>query len=189
MMEVDQIAETHGDLLLDFVKKTLVHGMIQDKPPAINIESFPEELTQPGATFVTVEQEGRLRGCIGSLRAHRPLVEDLARNAFRAGFEDPRFQPLKSEEMGRINWSVSILSKPKQILFRDETDLLSRLKPRVDGLIISDMGQRATFLPQVWEQLPDPSVFLAHLKRKAGLAQDHWSPGFTALRYRVAKIG
>lgn len=188
-MEADQIAATHGALLLDFVKKTLAHGVTQGKPPAVNLKSFPEELTEPGATFVTVEKEGKLRGCIGSLQAHRPLVEDLVENAFKAGFKDPRFPPLTSEEMGRVSWSISILSEPEQMLFRDEADLLSQLQPGVDGLIIADRGRRATFLPQVWEQLPDPSVFLAHLKRKAGLPQDHWSADFTAFRYRVVKIG
>lgn len=189
MMDATQIAETHGPLMLDFVQKTLAHGLSQGKPPAVNVESFPEELQAPGATFVTVEKEGRLRGCIGSLQAHRPLVADLVENAYRAGFKDPRFPPLSEEELAQVTYSISILSKPEPMEIRDEADLLAQLVPGVDGLIITDQGRRATFLPQVWDQLPTPDVFLAHLKKKAGMAPNHWSDTFQALRYRVVKVG
>lgn len=188
-MDATQIAETHGPLLLDFVKRTLANGVTQGKPPEVNIESFPEELREPGATFITIEKRGKLRGCIGSLQAHRPLVSDLVENAFKAGFKDPRFPPLTGDEMGQISWSISILSPPEQMLFQSEADLLAQLVPNVDGLIIADRGRRATFLPQVWEQLTTPETFLSHLKRKAGLPPDHWSPDFEAHRYRVVKVG
>lgn len=188
-MDAATIAETHGPLMLEFVQKTLAHGLAQGKPPAVNVDSFPEELRSPGATFVTVEKEGRLRGCIGSLQAHRPLVTDLVENAYRAGFKDPRFPPLSQEELEEVTFSISILSAPEPMAIKDEQDLLSQLVPNVDGLIIADQGRRATFLPQVWEQLPTPEVFLAHLKKKAGMAPNHWSDTFQALRYRVVKVG
>jgi AmmeMemoRadiSam system protein A len=137
---------------------------------------------------VTLEKSGRLRGCIGSLQAHQPLVQDLAQNAYRAGFKDPRFPPITPEELPDISASISILSAPEQMLFQDEEDLLAQLVPGVDGLILQDGPRRATFLPQVWEQLPDPKQFISHLKRKAGMAEDHWSPTVTASRYRVVKV-
>ena len=188
-MNTQEIADKHGALLLDLAKRSLADGLVNGKPPPVNLDSFPEELKAPGATFVTIEKAGKLRGCIGTLQAHRPLVLDLVENAYRAGFKDPRFPPLSGEEMGRISWSISILSEPERMLIRDEDDLLSQLVPGVDGLIIADNGRRATFLPQVWDQLPDAKTFLAHLKRKAGLPPDHWSPNFQAFRYRVVKVG
>ncbi|WP_420725348.1 AmmeMemoRadiSam system protein A [Hwanghaeella sp. LZ110] len=183
-MTAEEIAKKHRALLMKIVHHALEKGAV----PSINLPSFPEELKAPGATFVTLEKQGRLRGCIGSLQAHQPLVQDLAQNAYRAGFKDPRFPPITAEELPDITSSISILSPPSQMLFQDEQDLLAQLVPDVDGLILQDGNRRATFLPQVWEQLPDPKQFLGHLKRKAGLAEDHWSPTLTAHRYHVVKV-
>lgn len=188
-MKAEDIARTHGEMMLDFVGKTIAHGLSKGAPPAVDTKSFPDGLTEPGATFVTIEKDGKLRGCIGSLQAHRPLIEDLVHNAYRAAFKDPRFPPVGKDEAGRISWSVSLLSAPEQMLIRDERDLLSQLVPGADGLIIADGAKRATFLPQVWDQLPEPTTFLAHLKRKAGMTPDHWSKTFEAHRYRAIKIG
>ncbi|MEQ8443239.1 MAG: AmmeMemoRadiSam system protein A [Alphaproteobacteria bacterium] len=188
-LTAEQIAERHGDMMLDLVKRTLAHSLVKGAAPAVSLDTFPPELRENGATFITIEKDHKLRGCIGSLQAHRPLIQDLVENAYRAGFKDPRFPPLTREEMPRISWSISLLSEPRQMLFTGEADLLSQLKPGVDGLIIQDKGKRSTFLPQVWEQIPDPVQFLARLKQKAGLAPNHWSPDFTAFRYRVVKVG
>jgi AmmeMemoRadiSam system protein A len=188
-MTADDIAAAHGKMMLEFVGKTIAHGLSKGAPPAVDTKSFPADLTAPGATFVTVEKDGKLRGCIGSLQAHRPLIEDLVHNAYRAAFKDPRFPPLTKAEAPSVTWSISLLSAPERMLVGDEKDLLSQLVPGVDGLIIADGGKRATFLPQVWDQLPDPNTFLAHLKRKAGMAPDHWSKTFEAHRYRAIKIG
>lgn len=151
-------------------------------PPAL-----PEWMYQPAATFVTLTQRGQLRGCIGSLVAQRPLLEDLVHNARAAAFEDPRFPPLTEDELDRTQVEVSILSKPEPLHFRDEADALSQLRPGVDGVILEAGWHRATFLPQVWEQLPDPWAFLAHLKQKAGLAPDYWSDDLRLYRYSVEK--
>jgi AmmeMemoRadiSam system protein A len=183
-MTAEEIAKKHRAVLMKIVHHALEKGAV----PSINLPSFPEELKTPGATFVTLEKQGRLRGCIGSLQAHQPLVQDLAQNAYRAGFKDPRFPPITAEELPDITSSISILSPPSQMLFQDEQDLLAQLVSGVDGLILQDGNRRATFLPQVWEQLPDPKQFLGHLKRKAGLAEDHWSPTLTAHRYHVVKV-
>ena len=145
------------------------------------------ELAQNGATFVTLTQNGNLRGCIGSLEAYRPLLNDVAENAVAAAFRDPRFPPLGREELAFTRVEVSLLDVPKPMEFGDEADALARLRPGIDGLILSYGHRRATFLPQVWESLPDRQQFMAHLKMKAGLPADFWDDGITLSRYGVQK--
>lgn len=145
-------------------------------------------LTQPGAVFVTLKIEGQLRGCIGSPVAWRPLGQDLVDNAQKAAFQDPRFPPLTAEEWPEVELSVSVLTPPVPMNIRDETDLLAQLRPGIDGLIIEDHGHRALFLPSVWEALPKPKEFLGQLKRKAGMAEDHWSPHFKASRFLAVEL-
>lgn len=141
-----------------------------------------------GATFVTLRQAGYLRGCIGSLEARRPLLEDVRHNALAAAFDDPRFPPLRPEELARTNIEVSVLSPATPLDFYDERDALAQLRPGVDGIILEWGGHRATFLPQVWDELPDPQTFLAHLKRKAGLDETFWSDDLRLSRYTVQKF-
>ena len=131
-------------------------------------------LQEPGATFVTLTQQGQLRGCIGSLEAHRPLAADVAENAVAAAFRDPRVE-------------VSLLEPSEALTFADEDDALARLRPGVDGLILKHGSRRATFLPQVWESLPDRRRFLEQLKLKAGLPADFWDGQITLARYGVQK--
>lgn len=145
------------------------------------------EWRQPGASFVTLARHGELRGCIGSLEAWRPLAEDVAANARAAAFRDPRFAPLTAGELAGIRVEVSLLTPPQPLPWRDEADALAQLQPHIDGVILSAGRHRATFLPQVWEQLPDPADFLAHLKRKAGLAADYWGSDLRLERYTVEK--
>ena len=145
------------------------------------------QLVQPGATFVTLTQNGALRGCIGSLQAHRALDQDVCANAVSAAFRDPRFPPLTVEELPRTRVEVSLLTAPQPMTFADEADALRQLRPNVDGIIFSAGQRRSTFLPQVWEQLPEPRVFMAHLKQKAGLPADYWSPAVQLQRYEVQK--
>lgn len=144
-------------------------------------------LTQPGATFVTLTQQGNLRGCIGSLEAWRPLGEDVRANAKSAAFRDPRFAPLPAVELAHTRIEVSLLTLAVPISFADEADVIRQMRPGIDGLIFACHGRRGTFLPQVWESLPDPHQFLAHLKQKAGFAADFWSPDVTLYRYEVQK--
>ena len=144
-------------------------------------------LEQPGATFVTLTQNDTLRGCIGSLEAHRPLDQDVRANAVAAAFRDPRFPPLQAEELSRTRVEVSLLTTPQTMAFTDEADALRQLRPNVDGIIFIAGQKRSTFLPQVWEQLPEPRVFMAHLKQKAGLSADYWSPEVRLQRYEVQK--
>ncbi|MBL8478155.1 MAG: AmmeMemoRadiSam system protein A [Sterolibacteriaceae bacterium] len=158
---------------------------------ATRAEPAHPALDQPGATFVTLTQNGLLRGCIGSLEAHRPLDQDVRANALAAAFRDPRFPPLTLAEFTRTRVEVSLLTAPQPMAFSDEADALRQLRPNVDGVIFSagEGGKlgRSTFLPQVWEQLPDPRQFMAHLKQKAGLPADYWSPDVRLQRYEVQK--
>lgn len=146
-------------------------------------------LDAPGASFVTLTSGrapgGALRGCIGSLGARRPLREDVEANAVAAALHDPRFAPLTARELDDTVVEVSVLSAPTVLPAADEAELLARLRPGVDGVVLSACGRRATFLPQVWEQLPDPADFLARLRRKAGLPADYWGRDVVVETYTV----
>lgn len=148
----------------------------------------PDWLQQRGAVFVTLTRQGELRGCIGSLEAHRSLIDDLTANARAAAFKDPRFPPLPREEMAAIRVEVSLLSPAVPMHFISQDDALAQLKPGIDGVILEHGWHRATFLPQVWAQLPDPRQFMANLKRKAGLPIDFWADDLRLSRYQVEKF-
>jgi AmmeMemoRadiSam system protein A len=144
-------------------------------------------LTEPAATFVTLKLADDLRGCIGSLQPLRPLGVDVRENAIAAAFRDPRFPPLAVVEFEAVSVEVSLLSAGERLDVRDEEDLLGRLRPNIDGLVLEYGRHRATFLPQVWESLPESREFLMALKRKAGLPGDFWSPQVNVSRYGVTK--
>jgi len=145
------------------------------------------ELHTPVATFVTLMKRGALRGCIGTLSAYRALLDDVRANACAAAFSDPRFAPVDVGELPDITVEVSVLTAPTPLSFHDEADALAQLRPNIDGVILRVRHYRATFLPQVWEQLPDTHSFMAHLKQKAGLPADYWSPEVVLERYQVEK--
>jgi len=144
-------------------------------------------LREHGATFVTLTQHNELRGCIGTLEAHRPLRVDIESNAVAAALHDPRFPALQREELAYTRVEVSLLSPAEPMAATTEADALAQLRPHVDGVILEYGYHRGTFLPQVWEQLPDPKSFLMHLKRKAGLPYDFWAAGVKLSRYTVSK--
>lgn len=148
----------------------------------------PDWLDEPGAVFVTLTQNGELRGCIGSLEAHRALIDDLHANARAAAFQDPRFPALSRQEFAATRVEVSILSPAEPMRFSAEADALAQLRPGIDGVILEYGRHRATFLPQVWEQLPEPRQFMANLKRKAGLETDFWADNIELSRYQVEKF-
>jgi AmmeMemoRadiSam system protein A len=150
--------------------------------------SYPAPLEEPGAVFVTLERKGRLRGCIGSYEARRPLVEDVAENAFAAAFLDPRFRPLSREEVDGLDLHISLLTPLVPVDVTNREELLATLRPGVDGLLLEDPPHRATFLPQVWEALPDPGEFLDQLLMKGGLSRGHWSPTLRFHRYTVLEF-
>jgi AmmeMemoRadiSam system protein A len=146
-----------------------------------------DALARHGATFVTLMRNGQLRGCIGTLEAFRELAIDVRENAVAAAFRDPRFLPLQRAEFETTSVEVSLLGPSEPVPVADEDDLLARLRPGVDGVILEHGGRRATFLPQVWESLADPREFVAALKRKAGLPADFWSSRLNVRRYEVLK--
>lgn len=151
------------------------------------LEKYPA-LAQQRATFVTLSLDGRLRGCIGSLVAHRTLLDDLIHNAKSAAFEDPRFYPLSSEEFKKVVIEISLLSPPEPLLYDSIEDLKSKVSVGIDGIILQKEGKRATFLPQVWEQLPTFEHFFSHLCQKAGLGANCLEHHPDIWRYRVEKI-
>ena len=145
-------------------------------------------LRAEGATFVTLRRAGDLRGCIGTVNAWRPLEDDVRANAVAAAFHDPRFEPLSRSEFADTSIEVSLLGPREAIVAVDEDAVLGQLRPGVDGVVLECGRRRATFLPQVWEQLPDSRTFLSALKQKAGLAADFWSPEIRVSRYEVEKF-
>ena len=158
---------------------------------ALNVPQTADEsapwLAEHGACFVTLTQHGELRGCIGSLQAYRPLLDDVKSNAVSAALRDPRFMPLNADELGITRVEISLLTPPQAMSFCCEADALAQLRPNEDGIILECLHCRSTFLPQVWEQLPDAHEFMAHLKRKAGLPAAFWSPEVKLSRYSVEK--
>jgi AmmeMemoRadiSam system protein A len=151
---------------------------------------YPEDaslLHEQRACFVTLTLEGRLRGCIGSLQAHRKLLDDVRENAQAAAFHDPRFQPLGAHEYHATTIDVSVLSPLQPMTVRDEQDALTQLQPGIDGVVLQHGNKHGTFLPQVWASLPEPERFLGELKRKAGLSMDFWSEEVRLFRYHVDK--
>lgn len=174
--------------LLRLAAASIRFGLKQKRRMTLRVSNYPAHLQQVTACFVTLTRNENLRGCMGSLFAHRALVDDVAANAFAAAFEDPRFPPLVNDEFPHLEISISILTPAHAMSFTSERDLLKQLKPHVDGLILSEAYQRSTFLPAVWESLPNPEEFLQHLKMKAGLAPNYWSPSIKIERYTTASF-
>lgn len=175
--------EQERQQLLAIAKYSIQQGLVTGQPGTVNLADYSEALNALRATFVTLELDAQLRGCIGMLEAIRPLALDVAENAFSAAFQDRRFSPLAPREMDHLALHISILSPAELMHFNSEVDLLMQLQPQVDGLILVEGGRRATFLPSVWETLSDPVEFLMQLKRKAGLPSQYWSDSIKAYRY------
>lgn len=171
--------------LLTLARQSITHGLDLGCPLPVVPSDYPAGLTAQRAVFVTLRIQGALRGCIGHLEATRSLVLDVAENAFAAAFRDPRFGPLTHPELPRLVIEVSVLTPAQALVFTSEEALLGMIEPGLDGLIFEDGAARGTFLPTVWEDLPDPRDFLRRLKQKAGLPPDHWSDRVRIRRYRT----
>jgi AmmeMemoRadiSam system protein A len=175
--------EDKGDILLAIARESLAASL------GLGQETFRNDpwLHEPAATFVTLRRLGNLRGCVGSIQPYRPLLDDVRHNTRAAAFSDTRFAPVHRDEYPELTVEVSLLSPCEPFEFDSQEDALARLRPGIDGVVFELQGRRSTFLPQVWEQLPDPREFLAHLKRKAGLPAAFWHPEVKLWRYTVMK--
>jgi AmmeMemoRadiSam system protein B/AmmeMemoRadiSam system protein A len=179
------IKKYFSNFILETCKKSILSGFHEELPQCNKI---PAVFNQQGASFVTLEKNGDLRGCIGSIIAQRSLIEDLIKNAQNSAFSDPRFQPLKKDEFKDLSIDVSLLSEPEKLNFENEQELLVQIKPFIDGLIIKDRIYQAVYLPSVWEQLPDKVMFLNSLKMKAGLPSNYFSSTFEAYKFNTEYI-
>ena len=174
-----RISEEHGQELIALARQTIAERLNRDEgppgPAAGSLEA--PELQEKRGTFVTLKINGQLRGCMGCLTATETVLEGVQRNAINAAFNDPRFPALTPDELARADIEVSILTEPHVLEYSDGDDLAAKLRPHIDGVILQKGYSRATFLPQVWEQLPKTEDFLAHLCRKAGLPGEAWQSG------------
>lgn len=175
-------------VLLKIAKDSILEAFKETKIDKEHLLREYPELSEKKATFVTLTQHNNLRGCIGSLIAHRSLLEDTIHNAKAAAFSDPRFRPLDRKELEFTDIEISILSTPEEVVYSDIDDLRQKIAPFIDGVILKDGYFQATFLPQVWEQLPEFELFFAHLCLKAGLNQDCLKRHPQIFKYQVRKI-
>jgi AmmeMemoRadiSam system protein A len=177
------------NILLQIAKSSILgkfdEKYLPDKEKVLRQYPF---LLKSGATFVTLKYDGNLRGCIGSIIAHTSLYEDILHNAYSAAFGDSRFSPLTREELSLLTLEVSVLSEPKILEYEDYDDLLKKVEPNLDGLILKHASYQGTFLPQVWEQLPTVDEFLRHLSMKAGANESIYEHHPSIYRYRVEHI-
>ena len=168
------LSDKEKGILLKLARMSLQAAVQGEKLPALDLKKMPEILQKKGSSFVTLTYKGELRGCIGSLEPYLPLAEDVREHAIAAAMQDYRFPPVRTEELDDIRIEISRLTLPTELEYRDSDDLMKRLRPGVDGVILRDGAHRATFLPQVWEKLPDPAVFLGYLCQKMGATADLW---------------
>lgn len=179
------LSSVEWSALFDVAFESIRSGLSTGQPLEPDPDRYGETLRRQQSSFVTLHLRGRLRGCIGSLEATRALVRDVADNAYKAAFRDPRFRPLTEPELGGLNLGLSVLSPLETLPALSEADLIERVRPGIDGLVLEDGPFRGTFLPAVWSDMPDPRRFVTELKRKAGLAPDHWSDTLRIRRYTV----
>lgn len=170
----DELTPEEQQTLLRIARRAMECGVRRENLPAVDETDLSSPLREHGASFVTLTIHGELRGCIGTLEARQPLARDVCEHAVAAALEDPRFPPVREDELSRIQIEVSRLTRPIQLEYKDAADLLTKLRPFVDGVILRDGFRRATFLPQVWEKIPDTADFLNHLCLKIGVDANRW---------------
>ena len=181
-----QLAIEEQQTLLRMAREAIEYGVRGKKLPPLDEETLSKHLLEQGASFITLTIRGQLRGCIGGLEARQSLAKDVREHAIAAALEDPRFPPVREDELSRIQIEVSRLTRPVSLEYKDAADLLSKLRPHVDGVILRDDFRRATFLPQVWEKIPDPAEFMNNLCYKMGVSDNAWRiKHFEVLIYQV----
>jgi|RhiMetdeSRZDD1v2_1073273.scaffolds.fasta_scaffold17318_5 uncharacterized protein len=177
-------------ILLRLAREAIERGVKGEELPYLNQSSLPQSLREEGSSFITLTAHGELRGCIGSLDPYQSLAEDVREHAVAAAVKDPRFPVVREEELNGIRIEISRLTRPVPLEYKDANDLLSKLHPHIDGVILRDNSyHRATFLPQVWEKIPEPAEFLNNLCYKMGVKHDLWrSKHFEVLTYQVEEF-
>jgi AmmeMemoRadiSam system protein A len=175
------VTDHQGQVLLRQAREA-IHERVGRALPA---SERPPWLGEPGATFVTLQRAGRLRGCIGSIEARRPIGDDVRENAVSAAMRDPRFVPMTLDELDDLSVEVTVLSPLEAVPARSEAEAIAVIRPGVDGLVLAHRFNKGTFIPQMWEQLPDPREFLRALRHKAGLPRDFWDAELTLQRFTV----
>lgn len=173
-MVPDSLTPEEKQFLLKLARQSLEKGVCGENLPQIDIESLSPRMRALGASFVTLTQRGNLRGCIGALEPYQPLAEDVREHAVAAALDDYRFQPVRPEELPEIEIEISRLTIPTPLEYSRSEELLQRLRPGIDGVIIHDGFRRATFLPQVWDKISDAEIFLSQLCMKMGSSADVW---------------
>jgi hypothetical protein len=173
-MMPDRLTDAERALLLKLARQALEAAVRGESPPPLKLGDLPARLQEPGATFVTLTRHGDLRGCIGALEAYQPLAEDVREHAIAAALEDYRFPPVQPHELAEIHIEISRLTPPKPLDYDQPAALPGLLHPGQDGVILRDGWRRATFLPQVWEKIPEAELFLGYLCQKMGVAMDTW---------------
>ena len=186
--KLEGVLHANQEALLRVAAQSVVTGFERGRPLRLRESRYPEELREKGATFVNIYYNGALRGSAGSTEATRSILEDIAENAYAAAFSDFRFVPLDEEEMKNAEISISFLTRPTPIHFDTEEDLLTKITPYSDGLILKERSNRALFLPQIWETFSSPKEFLIHLKQRAGLPADYWSSTIKIYRFNVIDL-
>lgn len=171
--------------LLSIARQSIGHGFDEQAPLEPDPARVAGNLARELGVFVTITQRSALRGCVGSLEPRHPLAQGVAFASFNAAFHDPRFPALSRLEAALVQIEISVLSPLQEITVGSNDELLASLTPQVDGLLLDDSGRRATFLPKVWDKLPEPRAFVAQLKTKAGLPDEHWSDTIRCYRYRT----
>jgi len=184
-----KLSRDEQNLLLTTARNAIKGELNQEKRAALALDDYPAILQKKGACFITIKKKGVLRGCVGTIKAIQPLIEDVRSRAVAAAFKDPRFPPLEIPELKEITIEISRLTPPGKLIYKTPEDLIDQLRPGIDGVILGYLSHRATFLPQVWEQLPDPEIFLNRLCLKMGLDNSIWRT--TSLKvetYQVEKF-
>lgn len=186
----DELSLEEKQTLLYMAREAMEYRVRGKKLPPLSENQLSSHLRDQGASFVTLTIGGSLRGCIGALEAYQPLADDVREHAIAAALEDPRFPPVREDELSRINIEVSRLTCPLPLEYKDAAELLSKIRPHLDGIILRDeYGHRATFLPQVWEKISDPSDFFDNLCYKMGIAPNTWrTKHLQVLTYQVEEF-
>jgi AmmeMemoRadiSam system protein A len=187
-MSSSEARAARNALLLELARASVAHGLSEGRALPVRAEEYGPPLRELRASFVTLRRGDALRGCTGTLSPVEPLVVDVANNAYRSAFRDPRFPPLESHELAHLSFHISILGPSQPLATTSEEELLAELRPGVDGLVLREGALSSTFLPSVWKSLPEPERFLAELKRKAGLSVEHWSDSLRFERYSVEEV-